>query len=101
MKTKTVAMSQLHSNTPANMLHAPQDLMSFISAGGKLTAALDSDDDTVDPTAGPTAAGVASNPAPCVSIGTNNCAIDPPCVSIGTNISADKLNLRFTAMASG
>ena len=60
------------------MLHAPQDLTSFISAaGGKLTAAPDSDDDTVEPTAGSAVAGVASNPVPHVLIGTNDSTFDP------------------------
>ena len=64
MKTKTAVMLQLHLKPPTNMSHAQQGLTSFISAGGKLTAALDSDDNTVDPTAGSAKAAIVSNTVP-------------------------------------
>ena len=43
-------MSQLHLSPALDVSSAPKDLTGFLAAGGKLVAAPDSDDDTVDPT---------------------------------------------------
>ena len=74
MKTKTVAMSQLYSAPPTDMMLAPKDLTTFVSAGGKLTAVPDSDDDTVDPTT----VGITSD----ATTGNRACTVVPR-VSIG------------------